>query len=72
MRKNKIHRADVMASLNTACPSCGYSIPPGEILRFSTEEMNCPKCGSVFAAGKRSRNKWGMDYESNRGNEGVE
>ena len=24
MRKNKIHRADVMAAQNTACPSCGY------------------------------------------------
>jgi ribosomal protein S27AE len=54
MRKNKIHRAAVMASLNTACPSCGYSIPPGEILRVSTEEMKCPKCGSVFAAGATS------------------
>jgi ribosomal protein S27AE len=51
MRKNKIHRDDVMASLNTACPSCGYSIPPGEILRVSTEEMKCPKCGRVFVAG---------------------
>jgi hypothetical protein len=37
MRKNKIHRADVMASQNTACPSCGYSITPAEILRVSTE-----------------------------------
>ena len=27
-RKNKIHRADVMAAQNTACPSCGYAIPP--------------------------------------------
>jgi hypothetical protein len=43
MRKNKIHRADVMASLNTACPSYGYSIPPGEILRVSTEEMKCSR-----------------------------
>ncbi len=51
MRKNKIHRADVMSSQNTACPSCSYSIPPAEILRVSTEE--CPKCGSVFAAGMR-------------------
>jgi ribosomal protein S27AE len=52
MRKNKINRADVMASLNTACPSCGYPIPPGEIRRASTEEMKCPQCGSVFVAGK--------------------
>ena len=52
MHKNKINRAAVMASLNTPCPSCGYSIPPGEIQRVSTEEMKCPKCGSVFAAGK--------------------
>jgi ribosomal protein S27AE len=53
MRKTKINRAAVMASLNTACPSCGYSIPPGEILRVTTEEMKCPKCGSVFAAGAK-------------------
>jgi ribosomal protein S27AE len=53
MRKTKINRAAVMALLNTACPSCGYSIPPGEILRVTTEEMKCPKCGSVFAAGAK-------------------
>jgi ribosomal protein S27AE len=52
MRKNKINRAEVMASLNTACPSCGYLIPPGEILRVTTEGMKCPKCDSVFVAGK--------------------
>ena len=51
-RKNKIHRVDVMAAQNAACPSCGYSIPPAEIQRVSTEEMKCPKCGSVFVAGK--------------------
>ena len=52
MRKNKMNRADVMAAQTTACPSCGYSIPPAEIQRVSTEEMKCPKCGSVFEAGK--------------------
>ena len=52
MRKNKINRADVMACQNTVCPSCGYPTPPAEILPVSTEEMKCPKCGSVFAAGK--------------------
>ena len=52
MRKSKINRAAVMAAQNTACPSCGYSIPPAEIQRVSTEEMKCPKCGSVFDAGK--------------------
>jgi ribosomal protein S27AE len=52
MHKNKINRAAVMAAQNTACPSCGYSIPPAEIQRVSTEQMKCPKCGSVFEAGK--------------------
>jgi ribosomal protein S27AE len=52
MHKNKIHRADVMAAQNTTCPSCGYSIPPAEIQRVSSEEMKCSKCGSVFVAWK--------------------
>ena len=31
MRRNKIHRAAVMAAQSTACPSCGYSVSPAEI-----------------------------------------
>jgi transposase len=41
-----------MVSLNTTCPSCGYSMPPAQIVQVSTEEMKCPKCGKVFEAGK--------------------
>jgi predicted RNA-binding Zn-ribbon protein involved in translation (DUF1610 family) len=55
MQKNKINRATVMAALNTTCPACGYSIPPAEIQRVSTEEMKCPKCGSAFEAGKKGK-----------------
>ena len=51
MSKTKIHRAAVMAAQNTACPSCD-SISPAEIQRVSTEEMKCPRCGTVFKAGK--------------------
>jgi ribosomal protein S27AE len=54
MHKNKINRAKVLAALNTICPSCGYSITPAEIVRVDAERMRCPKCGSVFAAGRSS------------------
>jgi hypothetical protein len=30
-----------MASQNSTCPACAYSVPPAEILRVSTEEMKC-------------------------------
>jgi len=46
MPKNKLRAAQ-----NTACPACGYAIPPAEILRVSTQEMKCPKCGVVFVPG---------------------
>jgi predicted RNA-binding Zn-ribbon protein involved in translation (DUF1610 family) len=50
MHKNKINRAQVMAALNTTCPSCGYSISPAEIVRIDFERMCCPKCGAAFSA----------------------
>jgi hypothetical protein len=40
----KIDLAKVMASLNTLCPKCGYSIPPDESVTFT--EMKCPKMPS--------------------------
>jgi ribosomal protein S27AE len=49
MHKNKINLEKVLAALNTACPSCGYSISPAEIVRIDFERMKCTKCGSVFA-----------------------
>jgi len=36
MRKNRTHRDAVLSAQNTTCPSCGYAIPPAEILRVST------------------------------------
>ena len=44
----KIDLAKVMASLNTLCPKCGYSIPPNETQRVTFTEMKCPKCKEVF------------------------
>jgi len=49
----KIDRAKFMASLNTLCPHCGYSIPPNEIQRTGFTEMRCPKCQAVFAPGQK-------------------
>lgn len=58
MQRNKINRTKVLAALNTACPSCGASISPAEIVRVDSERMRCPKCGHIFEAGKtRSRQK---------------
>ena len=49
MQKNKINRAEVMATLNTVCPKCGNSISPAQIMRIDSERMRCPECGAVFA-----------------------
>ena len=48
MRKNKINRADVIASQNARSPSCGYPIHRRRFCGVSTEQMKCPKCGRVF------------------------
>jgi len=50
MHKNKINRAQVLAALNTICPSCGFSIPPAEVVRVDMQRMVCPKCGLLFDA----------------------
>lgn len=47
MQHNKIDREKVVAALNTVCPSCGFSIPPAEVVRIDFERMRCPKCGFV-------------------------
>ena len=44
MHKNKINLEEVVASLNTVCPSCGHSISAAEIRRIDFERMKCPKC----------------------------
>jgi predicted RNA-binding Zn-ribbon protein involved in translation (DUF1610 family) len=46
----KIDLEKVKASLSTPCPQCGYQIPPGEVLRVSSTQVRCPKCGVSFTA----------------------
>jgi predicted RNA-binding Zn-ribbon protein involved in translation (DUF1610 family) len=52
-RKQKINLEKVLASLNTLCSKCGYSIPPAETCRLDTQRMKCPKCGEVFTSVKK-------------------
>jgi predicted RNA-binding Zn-ribbon protein involved in translation (DUF1610 family) len=51
---SSLQQLHVFADTSQVRLSCGYSIPPAEIQLISTEEMKCPKCGSVFVAGKAS------------------
>ena len=51
VKKSKINLAKVMASLNTLCVKCGYSIPPQEIRRVNFDQIECPKCKERFVAG---------------------
>jgi ribosomal protein S27AE len=52
-KKQKINLAKVLDSLNTACPKCGYSIPPNERTHVDTEHIRCPMCGERFKPGNR-------------------
>jgi predicted RNA-binding Zn-ribbon protein involved in translation (DUF1610 family) len=47
-QKQKINLEKVMASLNTICTKCGYSIPPARIRRVDFEQVQCPECGQRF------------------------
>jgi len=47
--RKKINLEKVWASLATLCPHCGYQIPPAELLRVSSTQTRCPKCGSTFS-----------------------
>jgi len=38
----------VLASLNTVCPKCGYSITPDRIRRIDSQRVQCPECGERF------------------------
>jgi predicted RNA-binding Zn-ribbon protein involved in translation (DUF1610 family) len=51
-QKQKINLEKVMASLNTVCPKCGYSITPDKIVRIDSERIACPECGKRFVPGK--------------------
>jgi len=53
-RRGKINLEMILASLNTTCTACGYSIPPNEILGIDFDTVKCPKCGEVFTLKKRS------------------
>jgi ribosomal protein S27AE len=55
MQRKKIDLKKVLECLNTACPSCGYSITPAEIVRIDFERQKCPKCGETFDARKKLR-----------------
>jgi len=46
--RKKINLEKVLASLATSCSNCGYQIPPAELLRISTDQVRCPKCGVTF------------------------
>jgi predicted RNA-binding Zn-ribbon protein involved in translation (DUF1610 family) len=59
VQKNKINRAKVLGALNTACPSCGRSISPDQVMRIDSERMRCPECGAIFAAKSESVRKTG-------------
>jgi len=46
--QKKVNLQRVLASLNTVCTECGYSILSAELRRIDFERMKCPKCGAVF------------------------
>ena len=52
--RSKIDLEKILASLNTICTECRYSIPPNEIMRIDFDTIKCPKCGAVFAPKKKS------------------
>jgi len=47
-RSRKINLERVLASLNTTCPKCGFTITPDLVKRMDFERIECPKCGEEF------------------------
>jgi len=47
-RSRKINLEWVLASLNTTCLKCGFTITPDLVKRLDFEWMECPKCGERF------------------------
>jgi ribosomal protein S27AE len=47
-RSRKIDLEKVLASLNTNCPKCGFTITPDLVKWVNFERMECPKCGEKF------------------------
>jgi predicted RNA-binding Zn-ribbon protein involved in translation (DUF1610 family) len=55
MRRNKkIDLQKVLASFDIVCPKCRHVITPSEVRRIDFEQMQCPACGEVFMASKRT------------------
>jgi predicted RNA-binding Zn-ribbon protein involved in translation (DUF1610 family) len=48
--KQKIILEKMAASLDTLCPTCGYSIPPEKLYRVDSDHIQCPECGERFIA----------------------
>jgi hypothetical protein len=51
-RKPDVRR--ILESIKTTCIYCDYEIPPNEIQRADTENVICPKCGSIFTPTKKA------------------
>lgn len=67
-KKQKINLAKVIASLNTPCSKCGYSIPPAERRRVDSYQIKCPKCGERFVAGPRQIDILRIEWKKERTN----
>jgi len=51
--RKKIDLQKIRASLNLICPICQCEITPGQILRITFEEINCPHCDSIVKPQKK-------------------
>ena len=47
-QSRKINLEKVLASLDTKCPKCGFTITPDLTKRIDFERIECPKCGEKF------------------------
>jgi ribosomal protein S27AE len=47
-QSRKINLEKVLASLDTKCPKCGFTITPDLVKRVDFERIECPKCGAKF------------------------
>jgi predicted RNA-binding Zn-ribbon protein involved in translation (DUF1610 family) len=52
MPRGKVKLEKIRGSLETLCPSCGYSIPPNELQRIDSTRVHCPKCQKQFVPRK--------------------
>jgi hypothetical protein len=53
-RSRKINLEKVLASLDTKCPKCGFTITPDLVKRLDFDRMESPECGEKFQAMKNS------------------